>query len=327
MPKFTNLQLVNLNEIWSNEAQDFTPWLAKEENMSRLADALNMDLKFEAREKQVGQFQADILCRNLGDETRVVIENQLKKTDHKHLGQVLTYATGLKATTIVWIASEFTDEHREALDLLNEITDDRYQFFGVEIKVWKIVNSPYALEFNVVSNPQSWNRPVIDDNDDDWRTRFWSKFKEHLLSVNSKFKIRVPSERTSVDFGIGSLEFSLRVTLSPQKERIGVRLNMIGPNATAHFKLLEEDREAIEAALRKQLKDEDLDWKELQGKKSCQIVLLKKDTNPSTEADWQKQHEWLVSKLNLFNDVFRTRINGLNAAEWQSRDDADSEDE
>ena len=132
------LEQVELRSIWANEAGDFTPWLAQEDNLRLLGDTIGIELELEERERAVGPFSADILCKDTVGGAWVVIENQLERTDHTHLGQLITYAAGLKAATIVWIASRLTEEHRAALDWLNEITDGKFQFFGLEIEVWKI---------------------------------------------------------------------------------------------------------------------------------------------------------------------------------------------
>jgi hypothetical protein len=107
--------------------------LAREENLKLLGETIGVDLELEATEKNVGPFRADILCKDTATGHWVLIENQLEPTDHKHLGQLLTYAAGLDAVTIVWLAKEFTDEHRATLDWLNQITDDKFEFFGLEI--------------------------------------------------------------------------------------------------------------------------------------------------------------------------------------------------
>src|SRR5688572_6347136 len=139
--KLGRLERVNLREAWTNEAYDFTPWLALPENLRLLSDVVGIELEVEAVEKNVGPFIADILCKDTLTDGWVLIENQLEKTDRRHLGQVLTYAAGLKAQTIVWIANPFTDEHRAAVDWLNEITDDHLKFFGLEVELWRIGSS------------------------------------------------------------------------------------------------------------------------------------------------------------------------------------------
>src|SRR5690606_39004765 len=122
------LERVELREAWQYEDREFTPWLAEEENISLLGHALGIEeLRVEATEKLVGKYRADVICRDVTFEPEgrlVLIENQLEQTDHKHLGQIITYASGLGTVTIVWIAKSFTDEHRAALDWLNRVTED-----------------------------------------------------------------------------------------------------------------------------------------------------------------------------------------------------------
>lgn len=113
------LEKVDLKTIWENRVYNFTPWLAQKENLELLGDAIGIELELEAQEKNVGPFRADILCKNTSDESLILIENQLERTDHKHLYQLLTYAAGLQSVVIVWVASKFTEEHRKALDWLN----------------------------------------------------------------------------------------------------------------------------------------------------------------------------------------------------------------
>src|SRR5665213_3187540 len=154
------LERVELRDIWTSEATQFTPWLARPENIALLGEALGMELAFEAQEKSVGSFRADLLCKDMLDNHWVLIENQLERTDHSHLGQLLTYASGLEAVTIIWIAARFTEDHRSTLDWLNKITDERFRFFGLEVELWKIANSPAAPKFNIVSKPNDWSQSV-----------------------------------------------------------------------------------------------------------------------------------------------------------------------
>ena len=153
-------KIKNVRDIWDKEDRDFTPWLAEDENISLLGESIGLSLEVEAQEKSVGPFRADILCKDTADDSWVLIENQLEKTDHKHLGQLMTYASGLKAVTIVWLATKFTEEHRSSLDWLNQITDDSFNFFGLEIELWRIDDSLIAPKFNLVSKPNDWSRSV-----------------------------------------------------------------------------------------------------------------------------------------------------------------------
>ena len=150
MPQIVRPQNVEPRTVWPHEARDFTPWLA--ENLSYLAEPLGIELELEATEKRVGAFRADIVCRNKADGSRVVIENQLDSSNHPHLGKVLTYAAGLDAGTIIWVARKFRHEHRDALNWLNRKTDRNVRFFGIVLKVFEIAEDHYAPAFTVVTD-------------------------------------------------------------------------------------------------------------------------------------------------------------------------------
>ena len=147
-------QLANIavRELWPNEAADFTPWLARDENMSKLGGALGLELETDRVEVAVGPYSADILARDSAGDY-VVIENQLNKTDHDHLGKSITYASVLGARAVIWVAPFFTDEHRKALDWLNDNTTDELAFYGVQVELWSIDGSKPAVRFNAVSRP------------------------------------------------------------------------------------------------------------------------------------------------------------------------------
>ena len=159
------LEQVDLRTVWSHEAEGFTPWLAQADNLDLLGETLGLTLEVEAVEKSLGSFRADIVCREEAG-SYVLIENQLERTNHDHLGKLLTYAASLEAVTVVWLAATFREEHRAVLDWLNRITPEEYRFFGVEIEVWRIGDSPEAPKFNVVSMPNDWSRSVAATVDD-----------------------------------------------------------------------------------------------------------------------------------------------------------------
>ena len=155
---FGDLESVDLREAWSHEAQGFTPWLA--DNLDRLAEVIGIPLDLENREVEVGRFAADLLARNPQDDSLVLIENQLERSDHSHLGQIMTYLAGLEAHTIIWIARDFDDPHRSAVKWLNEHTNQPFAFFAVRVKVVRIGDSPLAPVFEVVEQPNEWDRQV-----------------------------------------------------------------------------------------------------------------------------------------------------------------------
>jgi hypothetical protein len=205
----STLERVELRHAWERESEDFTPWLAQAENIEMLGEELGLDLEVEAQEKNVGLFRADILCKDTATGNWVLIENQLAKTDHVHLGQLLTYAAGLQAVTIVWVAERFCDEHRAALDWLNEITDDRFSFFGLEIELWRIGTSPVAPKFNIVSKPNDWTKgaggtvQVVDSPTGQLQLEYWTALREAAKQLKSFLKMQTPRPQAWSDVSLG----------------------------------------------------------------------------------------------------------------------------
>ena len=157
MAEIATLKKINLRDVWKDEGQ-FSDWLA--ENLSRLGDELGMALERSEREKAVGPFSADIICADQISKFDVVIENQFTRTDHDHLGKMITYASGLQFQIIIWVAPRFRDEHRSAIDWLNDISGPETGFFGVVLEVFQISDSAYAPHFDIVARPNDWQRQV-----------------------------------------------------------------------------------------------------------------------------------------------------------------------
>ena len=317
---------VDLSKVWETEPQHFTPWLAREENLTLLGETLGIDLELEAQEVNIGGFRADLLCKNTVDDSWVLIENQLAPTDHTHVGQLLTYAAGLDASTVIWIAKTFRSEHWAMVDWLNRITDERYRFFGIEVKVWQIEDSARAVQFDVVSSPNDWSRGVSRDTrraanqelseTDKSHLRFWTGLREYMQDKASRLNCPAPGPWRYIVFSIGRAGFSMETHLAPTRNEISIRLCIDYDNVEAYFYLLQEQQAAIEKAF-----GEPLEWNELPGNKRSRISLTKVDTDPLDENDWPHQYEWFTAKLERFNQVFRPRIQALNAADWMAVDD------
>jgi hypothetical protein len=307
------LEPVDLREVWITEPGDFTPWLAREENIALLSEAIGIDLEVEATEKDVGPFRADILCKDTATNDWVLIENQLERTDHTHLGQLLTYGAGLKAVTIVWIAERFTEEHRAALDWLNEITGERFSFFGLEIELWRIGQSPIAPKFNVVCKPNDWTKPAGTDQPVPTETKllqkeYWTELRELLLKRKSSVKPQKPQAQHWTNFGVGRSCFSLFASVNTQKGFIQVGMSCTGPSAKPHFKLLLADKESIEQAAGMQL-----EWEELPNRKESKVAIRRNGVDPTNRSDWPAQHVWLADVLDTFHRVFAPRVKELDA--------------
>ena len=316
------LQRVDLREVWSSESADFTPWLARPENMKVLEETLGMELEVESEEKSVGPFRADILCKDLSTNTWVLIENQLERTDHVHLGQLLTYAAGLHAVTIIWVAARFTDEHRAALDWLNEITDERFCFLGLEVELWRIGDSVAAPKFNVVSKPNEWSRSVKQALDDGSlselqviQRKYWTAFHEVLRKANGPISgDRKPQPQNWMSYSVGRSGFSLTASRNRQKRRIRASLYLSGQHAKTFLQLLQREKDAIEQEL-----GFSVIWREM--RKECEIVNHLDRVDPNDESDWSRQHEWLVEQFNSMHRVFLNRIKQLNPDDLEQTDD------
>ncbi len=317
------LERIDPRDIWDTEAQDFTPWLASEDNLTLLGEAIGIELEHEATEKSVGPFRADILCKDTATGNWVLIENQLGRTDHDHLGKLLTYASGLNAVTVVWVAQPFTEEHRATLDWLNEITDDSFNFFGLEIEIWRIGDSVPAPKFNIVSKPNDWTssvaqaaKSIVDaDLSDTKRTQFefWTKFKDYLLEHSSTITPQKPLPQHWATYRIGRSGFHMAATLNTREELIGVELYINHPDAETFFKLLEQDKDGVEKEVGSALL-----WSELPGRKGCRISIQKQNSDPLDQGRWPEYMEWMKEYLEKLNSAFRPRIRALDVQDWDN---------
>ena len=308
------LERVELRKVWKSEAGDFTPWLANEDNIKLLGDAIGVDLEVEAQEKNIGPYRADILCKDTGTGQWVLIENQLERTDHPHLGQLITYAAGLDAATIVWISRRFTEEHRAALDWLNEIVPEDIRFFGIEMELWRIGSSPTAPKFNIVSKPNDWTKPSGElrsrfstelTETRKFQLEYWQDFRKLMEDRGGLVRPVKPAPQHWLVFSIGRSGFFLYTVVNVRNSRIGVQLVIQGPNAKAHYNLIAGQREEIEAEV-----DERFQWRELADKKESQINIWR-DCDPTDLQAWKGQHEWLFDKLQIFHKTFAERIRAL----------------
>lgn len=324
------LERVDVRDIWKHEATDFTPWLAQDENIKLLGDTIGLDLEVQSVEKPVGPFRADILCKDTAEDNWVLVENQLERTDHLHLGQLMTYAAGLHAVKIVWIAPRFTDEHRAALDWLNEITGEDFSFFGLEIELWRIEDSPIAPKFNVVCKPNDWSLTVsgaarVIASGDLSETRsiqleYWQRLREMLQDREGPIRPTKPQAKNWIMYSVGGKDCRLVSFIHIKEKYIRVQLLIGGTNAKPHFHLLKERRQGIEAQL-----GESLEWKENPSKTESHLNLYLRDCNPADKDAWDKQHLWFCEKLEAFHRVFAPIIETLHASEYEEEEVEDDD--
>ncbi len=200
------LEPVPVRSVMPHEAYDFTAWLADPENLHLLSTAIGLALEPTATEVGVDEFSADLVCRSLDDGSAILIENQYGRTDHDHLGKLLTYVGGLKASTMVWIAEKIRPAHRGALDWLNESTVEGVNFFGIELELLRIGDSLPAPRFNVVSKPNNWAKQVRastsqPSNADGQRASYWQQVRPAMLSQLLR-RLRASKEGNGSSFWI-----------------------------------------------------------------------------------------------------------------------------
>ena len=316
--RLRRLQRVELRTVWTNEPAEFTPWLAERENLQILADTLGLELEPGSVEKEVGSFRADIVCKDIGTDSSVLIENQLEQTDHDHLGKLLTYAAGLQAVTVVWLAEGFRDEHRAALDWLNEITHRDARFFGLEIELWQIGDSPAAPKFNIVSMPNDWSRSVARAGraTDDaklselrvMQRKYWSGLQDRLRASGGPVRgNRKPQPQSWMAYGIGLGGFHLGAVMNTLEKFLRVELYISSEDANERLGLLERNKDEIERKLGYPLKWGD----QSPAARDRRIAHYLRDVDPVDESDWAQQHDWLAKHLNEMHRAFVQQVKGM----------------
>lgn len=315
-----SLTKVNLRQQWANEESDFTPWLAQPENIETLSNAIGIELEVEGVEVPVGPYRADILARDTGSENYVVIENQLEKTDHSHLGKSLTYSSVLGASTVIWIAKKFTDEHKKTLDWLNDHTTDEVGFFGIVLELWQIDDSRPAVRFNVVSSPANIVRQATSAKSKQnlsptkkLQLEFWEGLRLRLLERSDVIpSVRTAHARYWYDISLGKTGIHLSTIANTENDEIGVRLyiqNRWGDTAFAH---LMADKQQIEREI-----GIPLDWNPNPDKRD-KIIRLRRNANIRDKSQWDDYLDWLENYVIKFRKTFAHRVRQLSLDEIET---------
>ena len=313
-PDLATIHRVDIRGVWSNEAADFTPWLA--ENIGVLGDALGMNLELDAQEASVGSYSLDILARD-GNGRQVVIENQLESTDHTHLGQLLTYAAGFDANVIVWIARNYRDEHREALDLLNRRTGEDTEFFGVEVELWQIDDSRPAVNFNLVATPNEWRRetarnvrrPSNASEKGERYRKFYQELIDTLREEHSFTKARKAQPDNWYLYSARSRQGVQYGTTFDSRGRARVELYIDTTDRDWNERLfdqLEERKGELESEI-----GETLEWERLGGRRSSRIAVVRRGSIDDDEETLAEIRAWMVERLLKFRQVFGPRLDEL----------------
>ena len=298
--------------VWRDEAH-FSNWLVAANGLALLGDTLGAEFKLGEREKPVGRYSADVVLRDIRGRL-VVVENQFGITDHNHLGKLLTYSAGLEAATIVWIAEQFRDEHRATLDWQNNQTIQDVRFFGLELRAWKIGDSPPAINFNIVSKPNDWTRvggespkgqSAVMEDWEAWCRPYWKGFLDFLAEEGTDLPVAglAPAKFPYMVVGIGRTDFSLEPTITKTR---GIRAALALPGWA--YDPLSKDKDAIERETGIQW-----EWKAPGANgKAARIRAANQGFDVKNEEQLREQHQWLKKHLELLNTAFRSRIQTLS---------------
>lgn len=297
-------EIKDLRKVWPHEALDFTPWLAKEDNLTLLADAVGLEITLDETESSVGDFNVDIFATETGTDRKIIIENQLEDTNHDHLGKLITYASGKSADIVIWVVKRAREEHRAAIEWLNNHTDENIAFFLLEIKLYQIGNSDIAVKFEVVEKPNDWAKEIKRHTSESpilqARYDYWMAFNDYAFS-NSKFAREFSKRKASTDHWM---------TLSVGSSACHISLNQIRKDdLTVVEWYISDDKTLFNRFLshKEEIENEmemNLDWRELPEKKASRILITHSADFQNRDA-WSEQFEWMMDVALKMKKAFK----------------------
>lgn len=306
----SKLNRVEIRKIFKDEARDFTPWLATEENIKLLSDEIGIEIKTIEIEAGVGKYSADILAEEEGTGRKIVIENQLDVTNHDHLGKILTYSSGRDAEIIIWITTNFREEHQKAIAWLNEHTDENIAFFAIKIELWQIDNSNPAAKFEVLEKPNEWAKIMKQSYTNELTdTRllqldFWSKLKLHIKEKDKNMRLQTPRPQHWYDISMGSSDAHIGLTVNTRENSMGCEI-YISRNKEL-FNYLKDRKNKIEKILG------DLEW--VDAPVASRIKIINEKFNLENKDNWDNYFAWLHEQVVQFKKVF-----GKNITEFKNK--------
>lgn len=263
------IERVDLREIWKHEAQGFTRWL--QENIDILNGVMGLSLSSAEREKPVGSFNVDLVAED-DKGNPVIIENQLEKSDHGHLGKLITYLTAIDAKTAVWIVKDPRPEHIKAISWLNESLSAR--FYLIKIEGIKIGNSEPAPLLTLIVGPSEISREAGVAKEKiaerlPIRYEFW---KNLLIKAKEETKLHAqisPSEYGWIGTGSGKSGLGYNYSISQHEARVELYIDRGKESEEENktiFDQLYRNKEEIEKSF-----GERLIWEKLEGRRACRI--------------------------------------------------------
>lgn len=299
---------VDVRDLWKHEQYDFSNWLSKESNLEYLNDVLGLTLVDVDREVYVGQYRCDIVAKDETSGIKVIIENQLEATNHDHLGKIVTYASGLDAKVIVWIVKEAKEEHRSAIEWLNNNTINDINFFLIEIHAYKIGNSDPAPKFEVIEKPNDFvkrSKGSVNDSElnksQSERLYFWEQFNQILISRGKPFNVRKATTDHWYDVAVGSSEAHIAIDLVNKDGNVVVEFYI--NDSKDLFDSLFDNKEEIEAKL-----GFNMTWDRLDGKKASRIKYFIDGLDFDDHSNYDTLMNNIIDTAVKMRDVFKKYI-------------------
>lgn len=297
------LKKVELREIWKHEAIDFTKWLAKEENINELSNEIGIDIEVLQTEANVGSFNVDILAKERDTDRKIILENQLEKTDHDHLGKLITYASGYSAEVIIWIVKSAREEHQNAIEWLNENMNENISFFLIEIELWQIGNSEPAPKFQIISKPNDWAKVIKTasekgelTNTKSLQLEFWEAFNDFAEGKVS-FNLRKPKGRHWYDISYGDSNSHLSVAMDTRNNIVNIML-YIPDNIELFSELSKRKQEIIEEL------GFEMEWQDLENKKARRINYSIENFKINEKESWNIYYALIIEKVEKIRKIF-----------------------
>ena len=248
------LKEVELRNLWKHEQYDFSEWLSQNENIELLNDILGLTLTDISKEVYVGSYRCDLVAVDESSGIKVIIENQLESSNHEHLGKIITYASGLDAQVDVWIVKNAKEEHRSAIEWLNNNTNSDINFFLIELHAYKIGDSLPAPYFEIIEKPNDFiknnkvngNKNELNKSQSE-RLIFWNRFNEILIDKGKPFNVRKATTDHWYDVAIGSSSSHISIELINKEKHVRIGLYMVDDKE--YFDKLFANKDTIETQL------------------------------------------------------------------------------
>jgi phenylpropionate dioxygenase-like ring-hydroxylating dioxygenase large terminal subunit len=312
---FGQIHAVAVKDVWPGEATDFTPWLAK--NLDVLSDALGMELILEATEASAGDFSADIVARDQSTNRIVVIENQFGSTDHRHLGQIITYSSVLGAQAVVWIAETVRAEHKAAINFLNQNLKEGLQLYALEVGVIRIDDSKPAYTFSPVCVPVEGTVVLKGKETTETNQRYQAYFQ---MLVD---EMRTQHQFTNANVGMAQSWY----TFTSEKSRVFTYCASFAQRGRVRVEVYIDcrDKEKNEAIFDELLVNKEeierlygtsLSWERLDSRRGCRIAAYRDGSIDSSTEELEEVRKWTVQQLLQFKRVLPSYIlNAYNSAQ------------